>query len=123
MTKTKTSRTAAPAELAFLDYTIVISGTADGIVLTKKGPKAELWECHLGNYSTVQDAKESALEHFMIARPAIFHASVHYRMHGSAGYHEWFLFKRTCQQEGIRIPGDVVPSTDMNYTVRVRRSR
>jgi len=57
----------------FLDYNITDTdtGNGDGIVLWKKD-NAKAYECHLGNYSNIEEAKRSAILFFMIARPEDF---------------------------------------------------
>lgn len=104
----------------FLDYEIVNTGNGDGWVLLKPNTSAKnLWECHLGNYSTLEDAQRDAILQFMIARPAKFHATILYRMHGMSGqYHEYFLFERAVADAGLMMPSEITPSyDDGNFSV------
>ena len=103
----------------FLDYEIVNSGNGDGWVLTKnsKTPGYQSYECHLGNFSTVEDAKEYSIRQFMIHRPETFSQTVCNKMvrTGSGTMHEWFLLKR----EAGHLPGftEIHSSCDMNSMI------
>jgi hypothetical protein len=91
----------------FLDYTIINTGNSDDWVLLKDNVKST-YECHLGNYSTVDEAKKAAILFFMIARPEVFHASLYYRMNGRSGqYGEYSLLKKQCKKEGIDFPEEI----------------
>ena len=100
----------------FLDYVIVNSGNSDGWVIKKADfDAANLWECHLGNFSTLETAKQWAVLNFMIARPAVFHASIIYRMQGMGGsYHDGYLFMGQLEKENIPVPPELGISDDMN---------
>jgi hypothetical protein len=100
----------------FLDYKIINTGNSDGWVLQKeKYTYDNLWESHLGNFSDVESAKKWAVLNFMIARPAVFHASVIYRMQGMGGsYHDGFLFMAQLKKEDISVPDELGISNDAN---------
>lgn len=90
----------------YLDYEIRNTWNGDGWVLCK--PDGELWECHLGNFTTVEDAKKYAIASFMIARPQIFHSSIRFRMFGDGGsMHDYFLLKSTVEKLGLKMPADI----------------
>ena len=92
--------------IKFLDYTIISLGNNDGWVITK--PEGQLWECHLGNYGSLDDAKKSAILNFMIARPNIFTTTIHYRTIGNGGQDsEFSLFKHQLEKENIDIPKEL----------------
>lgn len=95
-----------PFREKFLDYVIVNSWNGDGFVLLKEDVGLS-YECHLGNYSTAQDAKDSAILYFMIARPEKFHSSIFHRLIGTKTYHEWFTFKKVVEEEGLEMPKEV----------------
>ena len=107
--------------IQFLDYTIKNSANNDGLVLFKDNGK--LHETHLGNYGegtkeNVDSCKEYALLHFMIARPQHFSKNVVARMMGRRGlHHEWFTFKKVCDNEGITIPKEIQKSEDTNFII------
>ena len=103
----------------FLDYTIKNSWNSDGFVITKDHNSSNLWECHLGNYATIEDAMKSCVLHFMIARPESFNGNVHARMLKSGGglYREFSTFKEVCEKEGILIPEEVTHSADQNHSI------
>lgn len=92
-----------PYSEKFLDYEIHNSGNSDGFVLLKNGVGAN-WECHLGNYKTLDDARDSAILYFMIARPNKFHSSIFHRLIGSKTYYEWYTFKKVVEEEGLNLP-------------------
>jgi hypothetical protein len=98
------------ATVKFLDYQIVNSGNGDGWVLQKVGKKAAHYECHLGNYSSIESAMVYAVRYFMAARPADFATQVVFRMTGSACSHDYFKFKEVVQREGLVLPDDFQPS-------------
>lgn len=100
------------ATVKFLDYKIVNSGNGDGWVLIKDRKKAALYECHLGNYSSITDAQEYAVRYFMVARPDQFATQVVRRMTGSACYHDFYTFKQAVEREGIKLPSEFQPSAD-----------
>jgi len=85
-----------PFEISFLDLEIVNSGNSDGFVVVKRCPlhPNDLWQGHLGNYSTLRDAMKGAFLYFMMARPQHFHSSLFYRLIGTKGYHEWTTLKK-----------------------------
>lgn len=86
-------------EIKFLDYLIKSCENNDGIVLLKDEPYD-----HLGNFSKLEDAKMSAVIHFMIARPDPFAQSIHNRiMNGpkSGCMYEWSNLKNVLLKEKI----------------------
>jgi len=108
-------------EINFLDYTIVNSGNSDGWVITKDSSKPNYkgYECNLGNFKELEDAKEYCVRYFMIARPEVFATSICRKTtkQGSGSYHEWYLLKRCLENEGIEIPSEIGPSNDMNCMI------
>ena len=104
--------------VTFLDYVIVNTGNGDGWVLKKPDTSYEnLWECHLGNYHNVDDAKRSAIQYFMIARPNEFSAQVHARMNGNHIYMDYYKFIDVLKKEGIETPAEIGHSDDMNFVL------
>ena len=101
----------------FLDYEIVNVNNSDGWVLLKPIENRERWECHLGNFAHLEDAKQAAVHQFMIARPDVFHSAIRYRMLGRFGYHDGFLFKRTVEAAGIELPPEIGISQCSNCTL------
>lgn len=102
----------------FLDYVIKDFSQVnnDGFVIVKPG--AQNYECHLGNYSTLEAAQKACVFHFMIARPHEFSATILYRMSGLGGqYHEWGKFKWVCIKEKIKIPDLLGPTVDLNSQI------
>lgn len=99
----------------FLDYEIVNSGNSDGFVITK--PDGELWEGHLGNYSTLESAKEYCVRYFMIARPNEFSAQICARMTGTQIYMDYYKFVHVLETEGIKQPEEILCSNDENCTL------
>lgn len=107
--------------LLFLDYKIQNSRNNDGLVLSKAG---EGYESHLGNYGegteeNVENCKRYAVMFFMVARPEIFAHSVVNRMCklGSGTMHDYFLFKRACEDEKIPMPSEVTPGDGINSSI------
>ena len=99
----------------FLDYEIVNTGNGDGWILLKPNATyVNLWESHLGNYNDVETAKKSAVQYFMIARPATFSSQIHFRMNGTHAYHDGYLFIEALKKEGITVPEEISISKDMN---------
>lgn len=87
----------------FLDYTIVNSGNSDGWVITK--PEGQLYECNLGNYGSLDDAKRACVLYFMIARPDVFATTIYYRTIGIGGqYMEFALLRSQLKKEQITLP-------------------
>ena len=110
-------------DIDFLDYTIVNSGNSDGWVITKDSskPNYKSYECNLGNFSSLEDAKKYCVRFFMIARPVIFARSIcnkTVRM-GSGTWGEYHLLKRCLIDENIQIPNEILPSDDSNYMITV----
>ena len=110
-------------EVPYLDYTIVNSGNSDGWVITKVPSvlndfKVKSYECNLGNFTTLEDAKEYCVRFFMIARPDTFAKTTCSKMvNGHGTYHDYFLLKDCILKEGIEIPIEVKPSDDTNFHV------
>jgi len=83
-------------EIPFLDYLIVNSGNSDGWVITKSfsTPGYKGYETNLGNFGTLDSAKEWSIRYFLIARPEIFAHTVCNKMirKGSGTVHEYYRF-------------------------------
>lgn len=102
-----------------LDYEIVNTGNGDGWVLQK--PNGELWECHLGNFTSAKDAEEYAVYSFMIARPEVFHGTIRSKIiHGnqSGTCQEYFLLKRQLKKEGLEMPACLKSTEDSHCTIQ-----
>lgn len=100
----------------FLDYTIVNSGNSDGWVITK--PEGQLYECNLGNYGSLDDAKRACVLYFMIARPDVFATTIYYRTIGIGGQcMEFALLIGQLKKEGIEIPKEL---KEENYVMYVK---
>jgi len=110
-------------EVSFLDYTIVNSGNSDGWVITKVPSvfndfKVENYEHNLGNFTNLEDAKESCVCYFMIARPQTFARTISNKMNKVGGtYHEGFLLKDCLKREGIPIPSEIGYTNDSNCMI------
>ena len=111
-------------EIQYLDYTIVNSGNSDGWVITKKPSvlndfKIENYECNLGNFTELEDAKEYCVRFFMIVRPETFAKTICNKTvrTGSGTCHEYFLLEDCILKEGIEIPSEVKASKDMNFMI------
>lgn len=103
----------------FLDYQIEYCENNDGIVLCKqKNSQRELYEYHLGNYSSLEHAEKAAIIYFMLARPSIFSTNIFYRLIGHGGcMSEWSTFKSVCEKEGIEIPKEITPIDGINAII------
>lgn len=102
-------------EVNFLDYHIKMTG--DGLVLYKNG---DLYECHLGNYSSVNQAKKAAIILFMIARPSEFHAQILNKVmrgNSSGCMSEWYKFKKVVEKEGLKMPEEITPIGSINFLI------
>lgn len=106
-----------PFEMKFLDATIKNSGNSDGFVPVIYDFDGPLGYQHLGNYSTLKSAMKGTFLHFLINRPGKFSSMIFRRMIGNKTYHEWFTFKKVCEEEGVEIPKWIYISEDMNCTV------
>jgi hypothetical protein len=104
--------------ITYIGYKIINTG-ADGLVLTREGKDAKLYECHLGNFGDDLDlAKQYAILHYMIARPGVFAATICYRMMGRGGqFRELSLFERELKKDGFELPSEITPIGDMNYQI------
>lgn len=91
-----------PFREKFLDYEIVNTWNSDGFVVVRNVKGKEYQHC--GNYSTLDDAKDSAILYFMIARPEKFSSSIFHRLIGTKTMHEWFTFKKVIEEEGLEMP-------------------
>jgi len=98
---------------SFLDYQIIECTNGDGIVLKKDTPNLS-YECHLGNYSSVEDAQVAGIFFFMVARPAQFATHLFHYTTGSATTHEYFKFAEVLKKEGIKMPEEIGCSTCMS---------
>lgn len=105
--------------IEFLDYHIIACTNGDGIVLSKDSKKKgyRLYECHLGNYSSVVDAKKAAIVYFMIARPEDFATNIFHRTGNSRTCHEWFRLRDVLKKEKIAMPEEIVASNDGNMVI------
>ncbi len=102
--------------IKFLDYEIVNTGNNDEFVLLKPSTSYNnLWECHLGNFHDLNDAKKYAIQNFMVKRPEIFHAHIIARMNKTQIYMEWFTFKRILEKENITMPDEINHTQDSNF--------
>ncbi len=99
-------------DVEFLGFTIITSTNNDGIVLYHK-PTSR----HLGNYSSVDSAKEYAIRYFMIDRPAKFAKQIAARMAGSFCCHDFYVLRDALNAEGFSVPATVKPSTCGNFTI------
>jgi hypothetical protein len=100
-------------DIQYLGFRIKNTGNSDGNVLFNDKEGSPFWQCHLGNYGSVMDAKRSALFFFMLNRPEDFGRNIHRRtMYGSALCHEWYTLKKVCEREGIEIPEEITCSPD-----------
>lgn len=112
-----------PFKKQFLDYEIINTWNSDGYVL--KSPEVRgfkdphFYECHLGNYSTLEKAMESAITYFMIKRIDIFHASIHHRTLGTKTASEFSTFANVLMEENIPMPKEIEPYSD-GYVVQLR---
>jgi len=114
----KETKGAIAFRMPFLDYEIKNTWNSDGYVLHKPELDVDnLWESHLGNYSTLQEAMESAVTYFMIKRIETFRAQIHHRTLGTKTSHEWFVFKKVLEEEGIPMPKELTRSP--GYTIMV----
>ena len=106
---------------SFLGYEIKNTWNGDMYVLSSPEIKCPdepyFYECHLGNYSTLRDAMESAVTYFMMKRLDIFHAQVHKRTLGTKGSHEWYLLVKVLKAEGLTMPKELTPSS--GYSIEV----
>lgn len=103
-------------EVKFLDYTIAL--TCDGWVITK--PKGKLYECNLGNYSALNDAKAAAVIYFMLERPDIFAKNIFYKLVGHGGcMGEYRTLREVLKKEGIEMPVEITETKDMNSIILV----
>lgn len=91
----------------YLDYQIVDCGKFDRFVLCK--PSGKQYECHLGNYGDIEDAKRAAVHFFMINRPEEFSHQVYYRMNGTHAMHDYYKFESVLKKEGLPIPIELKP--------------
>ena len=99
--------------ISFLDYQI--QKTNDGYVLSKLGGK--LHEYHLGLFSVIDIAKQSAIWHFMVARPTVFASHVVARINRSKIHQEFIAFKQTIEKEGIEFPEEIWCCNTGNYHI------
>ena len=107
-------------KIDFLDYTIVYTNKADGLVLMKHRDRPqEGYECHLGNFGTnIDNAKKAAIIYFMLARPEHFATNMLYRAMGDVGcYREFSTMKEVLEKEGYALPEEITPIDGMNYLI------
>ena len=112
-----------PLKKVFLDYLIINTGNSDGYVLqsteTRNLSDPHYYECHLGNYSTLEKAMESAITFFMIKRAPVFAKHIHHRTLGTKTWGEWFVFSETLVKEGLPMPNELKSSP--SYTIELRQ--
>lgn len=99
----------------FLDYQIKYCTNNDGIVLMKHPDRPqEGYECHLGNYSTLDSAQQAAIIYFMLARPNDFANCLLHKVmrNGSGTVHEYYIMIDVLKREGIEVPEELMLSTD-----------
>jgi hypothetical protein len=103
----------------FLDYEIVNTNNGDDWVLKKINiTPNNMWEYHLGNFLTLETAKEYAWLNFMIARPKHFSQNIISRLNGKRGlYHEWYTLVDVCKKENIDIPPEIQKSEDISCVI------
>jgi len=107
-------------DVQFLDYNIVNSGNSDGWVITKRyQPNYKMYECNLGNFTELEDAKEYCVRYFMIARPETFAHTICNKMvkPKSGTMHEWYLLKKCLEKEGIPVPSEIGCTNDINCMI------
>ncbi|QDP53915.1 MAG: hypothetical protein Unbinned202contig1002_44 [Prokaryotic dsDNA virus sp.] len=116
---------AEPFKKVFLDYLIVNTWNNDDFVLKSTESRLpndpHFYECHLGNYSTVEDAMESAVTYFMMKRIDVFHKQIHHRTLGTKTWGEWFVFSEILVKEGLPMPNELKSSS--SYTIELRQER
>jgi hypothetical protein len=102
--------------IKFLDYEIINSGNSDAYVLTKPGGK--LYECHLGNFHDLDNAKRTAIIYYMIARPEIFATQLARKAMGLSGtYHEYYKLIKSIKNDGLEIPKEITPGDGINHMI------
>ncbi len=107
-------------EISFLDYIIRDCQNKDGIVLYKKGDNAKNYECHLGNYGTLEDAKQAAVYFFMIARPNEFATHIYHYLIDSGTWGERKILMGVIKREGIEVPKELeadLLEIDLNFPI------
>lgn len=110
--------------IKYLDYDITVHTNGDGIVISKRGDNAQLYECHLGNYSTIDNAKMCATIYFMIARPSDFATTIFFRAMGRGGqYYEFGKLQDVLKREKIDMPDELSPSVDGNRQILYKRKK
>jgi hypothetical protein len=106
-------------ELEYLGFLITNTWNSDGYVLQGKPKRGlPLWQCHLGNYQELDEAKKAALFYFMLDRPEKFATHIQHRaMYGYGCSHEWFTLKTVLEKEGIEMPEEITHSNDANLCI------
>lgn len=110
--------------IKFLDYTIKNSSNNDGLVLFKEN--GQFYELHLGNYGigdekSLDNAKQAAICHFILARPQVFASSIMAKiMNGGSTtgtHHEYYKLLSTLKNENIDIPEELTPYDNSNLFI------
>ncbi len=109
-------------EWSFLGLKIKHTGNSDGYVLMfpEYDSATELWKCHLGNYSTLEDAQKSALFYFMMEYPADFNTHIHRKALYNSGTH--LIHTILCdvlKREKITMPKEINRAEDGNGSILI----
>jgi hypothetical protein len=99
----------------FLGFEIKNCNNQDGFVLSDPLFTVDnLWRCHFGNHSTLQDAQRSALMQWMIDRPE--HFATHVRrmaLTGTGTCGEFAKLKKVMDAEGVKMPKEITGLSNM----------
>lgn len=102
----------------YLGYEIINTGNSDGFVLRRDGA---LWETHLGNYGTLDRAKQFAIVHYMIARPDKFASVIASMvMTGRGLVCEYDRLDKALKEEGRLMPPEISATKDTNRLILYR---
>lgn len=99
----------------FLGFEIKNCNNQDGFVLSDPMFTVDnLWRCHFGNHSTLQDAQRSALMQWMIDRPE--HFATHVRrmaLSGTGTCGEFAKLEKVMDAEGVKMPKEITGLSNM----------
>lgn len=102
----------------FIGFEVRNTGNSDGYVLL-----GEQQNEHLGNYSTLEDAKRMAVIQYMYNRPNLFKTHITRRaLYGRPTFHEFFTLKKSLLADGfeeVLNSKEVEHSNDGNYGIVV----
>ena len=107
-------------KIKFLDYTIIDCHNSDGIVLCKEQYEVDdMYECHLGNYDTAEDAKRAAILFYMIARPRIFATHIFHYLIGTGTWGEEKILIEQIKKDGLSVPEElkITKIFDTNFPI------